>query len=181
MPYLGNNLLEIDVVADDGGVVATEFQGHALQSPAAALHDLLAGESRAGEADLVDTGVLGEHGAQVVAAAEDLDHAGREDAGSQLAELEATVRREGRGLPDEGVAGQQGGADLADAQQQRPVPRHDAATHAQRDVTHNHAALIRVLDDFLWNAQLGNLSEVAHGHDNLDGGCLRRLAGFLDE
>lgn len=179
--YLRHHLLEIDVVADDGRVVAAQLEGDALQRAAAALHDLLAGEGRAGEADLVDARMLGEHGAQVVTAAQRLQHARREDARRQLDGLQRAVGRVGRRLPHERIARQQRRRDLADAQQQRPVPRHDANADAQRRVAHNDGPFVRVLDDLVREAQFRDLAQVAQRHGDLDAGRLRGLAGFLDQ
>lgn len=73
----------------------SQLQSDALERLCAALHDALARGGRAGEADLVDAGVGGEPGAEVVVAAERLEDAGREDLLGELDDLEVAVGGEG--------------------------------------------------------------------------------------
>jgi len=77
--------------------------------------DLLAGLDRAREADLARDGVRRHEGAEVVAAAHDVDHAWGEDLLQQLADLQRRQRGVGRGLEHQRVARKQGRCDLPEA------------------------------------------------------------------
>ena len=77
-------------------------------------------------------GVRGHPRAELVAAAHDVEHPGREDVAQQLAHLERGQRRVGRGLEHQRVAGQQRRGDLPEGEGQREVPRRDGRHHAER-------------------------------------------------
>ena len=82
---------------------------------------------------MVDVGVLGEPGADHRAVAgHDVEHAGRQDVGDELGELQRGERGLLRRLDDQGVAGGQDGRHLPGGHQQRVVPRGHDADDAQR-------------------------------------------------
>jgi len=119
---LRGGLLDIDVGEDDGGVVAAELEGAALEGVGAGGHDLLAGGDGTGEGDLGDTGVSGHHGAELIVATKSLDDTGLEDGLGELNGLEGGVGSERAGLDDDGVTSQQGRDDLAHGEDKREVP-----------------------------------------------------------
>jgi hypothetical protein len=84
-----------------------------------------------------------EHGTEVFLAAQGLDDTGREDLGCELGDLEAGVGAEWGWLPDEGVTDQEGGKQLADAEEEREVPRDDGDADAERDPAYNSRSLPR--------------------------------------
>lgn len=77
--HLRRHFLNVHVRAHDAGVVAAELQRHPLEGLGRLRHDFLARGDAAGEADLLDTGVADEPGAEFLVPAENLQHAGRED------------------------------------------------------------------------------------------------------
>ena len=119
---LGGGLLDVNVGEDDGGVVATELEGAALEGVGAGGHDLLAGGDGAGEGDLGDARVSSHHGAELVVATKGLDDTGLEDGLGELNGLEGSVGGERAGLDDDGVTSQQGRDDLAHGEDKREVP-----------------------------------------------------------
>jgi hypothetical protein len=119
---LRSDFLDVDVGEDDGGVVAAELKGAALEGVGAGSHDLLASGDGAGERDLGDTGVGGKHGAELVITTDSLDDTGLEDRLCELNGLEGGVGSERAGLDDDGVTSQQGRDDLAQGEDQGEVP-----------------------------------------------------------
>lgn len=99
-----DDLGEVGVLADDGGVVARELEDHLLHRLGAVLQDALAHGQGAREADVVDALVQRHALAEVRAAAQRLEHARGEHGLGQLAELEDRVRREGGWLDYHAVA-----------------------------------------------------------------------------
>lgn len=131
----------VRVLEHDGGVVAAELQRHALEARrAAGLHDLLPGLARAGEADLADAGIGGYHGSEVIFAADALEDSLGEEGEADLHHLEEGVRREGRRLEDQGVAGQQGRGNLATAQNAWAVPGDNPGGHSDGYVALDYVA-----------------------------------------
>ena len=84
----------VGVVEHDGGVVAAELERDALEVGRGRHGHLLPRLDRAGEADLARDGMRGHPGAELVAAAHDVDDAGREDVAQELADLERRQRGE---------------------------------------------------------------------------------------
>lgn len=154
---LGHDSVDIDVVADDAGIVTAQLQRHALEGLCAAGHDALPGQRRPGEADFADARVFGDHGPQGVIAAQGLDDTGREALGGQFGQLQSTVRGERRGFDDDGVTGVHSGHDLTHGQQHGEVPRHDGRGHADRSVPLHDAPLLRLLDDILGDFNVRHL------------------------
>ena len=79
-----HDLIEVDVVEDDGRRLAAELEMHALQRRRRRRHDALAGDGAAGEADLVDQRALDQRRAELRAVAGD----DVEDARRQVALLD---------------------------------------------------------------------------------------------
>lgn len=118
---LRSSSLNVDILSDDTGIVASELKSHTLESLAAGSHDLLSCGNATSETDLGDAGVLGEHGTKLVVTTEDLNDTGREDVLGQLDCLQRGVRSERRGLDDDGASGKQSRGNLAERQNQREL------------------------------------------------------------
>lgn len=144
----GHDALEVDVLADDGGVVAGELEDDALEGARAVLHDAAADGDGAREADVVDALVQGDALAELGAAVDGLEDARRQHRLRQLAELEQRVRRERRRLDDHAVPRRQRRHHLDRAQDHGEVPRRDGAQHADRRVRCDHSRLL-VLELYL--------------------------------
>jgi hypothetical protein len=119
---LGSDLLDIDVRQDDGGVVAAELEGAALEGVGASSHDLLTSGDGTSERDLGNAGVGGKHRTELVITTNGLDDTGLEDRLCELNGLECCVGSEGTGLDNDGVTSQQGRDDLAHGEDKREVP-----------------------------------------------------------
>lgn len=120
---LRSSSLNVDILSDDTGIVASKLKGDTLESLAAGSHDLLSCGNATSETDLGDAGVLGEHGTKLVITTEDLDDTGREDGLGQFDCLQRGVRSERRGLDDDSASGKQGRGNLAERQNQRELQR----------------------------------------------------------
>ena len=90
--YRWNNLVEVYVFTDDGGIIASQLKRYSLQRLATAFHDLFPNCDRASEADFVNVRVGGTHWSQVVSSAEALDHPWRKELHGQFYKLQAAVR-----------------------------------------------------------------------------------------
>ena len=134
----------IDVPQYDRRIIAAQFQRDPLQALRGARHHPLAGRRRSGEADLVDAGMRRHPRTERVAAAHDIQHAGRQMRPHQLAQFQHGERRVGRRLDHQRVAGQQRAGDFPDAQQHREIPRHDRADDADRHPAGFGPALERI-------------------------------------
>ena len=100
---------------------------------AACGRDPLAGVDRAGQRDHVDLGVGDERlPGRVAVAGDHVEHAGGEDLGAELGQLQRRQRRRLGRLEDDRVAGRQRRPDLPHRHHQRVVPRGDLADHADR-------------------------------------------------
>jgi hypothetical protein len=111
---LRSSSLNVDILSDDTGIVASKLKSHTLEGLAAGSHDLLSCGNATSETDLGDTGVLGEHGTKLVVTTEDLNDTGREDGLGQLDCLQRGVGGERRRLDDDGASGKQSRGDLAE-------------------------------------------------------------------
>lgn len=137
-----SGLLDVDVGKDDGGVVTTELEGYALERAGAGGHDLLARGDGAGEGDFGNVRVLGEHGAELVVAADGLDDTGRENLLSELNGFQGSVRGEGARLHDDGIAGQEGRDDLPHGEDNGEVPGANRTDDTKWRVSGCHDLLI---------------------------------------
>ena len=111
-------LLDVGVVANDGGVTAAELERDVLQVGRRLRHNLLAGLGLAGESDLADLGVLdhflANHGA---GADHDIENTGRKTTlVHQLDEADGGKGGAAGGLGDHGVPDGEGGRDLVGEQ-----------------------------------------------------------------
>lgn len=88
---LRSSSLNVNILSDDTGIIASKLEGHTLESLAASSHDLLSRGNATSETDLGDARVFGEHGTELVVTAEDLDDTRREDGLGQLNCLQRSV------------------------------------------------------------------------------------------
>jgi len=109
-----------------------ELEREALQRAGGLAHDPLADLGRAGEGDLVDARVAHHgHSDLTARAGDDVEHAlGQACLSREIGELERGERRQGGRLEHHRIAGGQGRRDLPRREQEREVPRHDRADHA---------------------------------------------------
>jgi hypothetical protein len=159
--------VQVGVVEDDEGRLAAQFQRQLLAAAGGGLADDAADFGRAGEGQLVDARVVDDGFAHAAVAGDDVDHAGRH-AGllADLGEQQRAQRGELGRLEDDGVTGGQRRGDFPGQHQQREVPRHDLADHADG----------AVVGEF-FRLQLGPagvMVEVARGQRQVG------IAGFAD-
>ena len=125
---------QVGVGEHDVGALAPELQRHPLQGVGAGPHDVLTDLLRAGEADLVDLGVLQQGLAGVGAeAGEDVEHPGGH--ARLVGDPGQAEGGEGGllgGLEDDGAARREGGRDLLAGHEQGVVPGHDQAADPDR-------------------------------------------------
>ena len=76
---LRSSSLDVNILSDNTGIIASKFKGDTLESLAAISHDLLSCGNATSETDLGNAGVLGEHRTKLVITTEDLNNTGRED------------------------------------------------------------------------------------------------------
>ena len=130
----GDRLVEVRVGEDDARALAAQLQRDPLDRVGAQAHDLAAGRRRAGERDLLNSGMRDEvapDGRPI--RRQDVDDAGREpDLDGELGEPERRERRSRIGLEDGGAAGRERGRQLPRRHHQRVVPRHDLGAHTDR-------------------------------------------------
>ena len=156
------NIVEIDIRHHDGRVIAAEFKCHALEVLGGAGEHGLSGSRRAGEGNL-GTARMGRHpGAKLIAAADDVQHAGREDIPEEFTDLEGAERGERRRFQHHRVAGDEGRGDLPHGQRHGEVPRRDGADHAERHVLGLDPLRRRVL---------GHMRRRGHHRDGLQPLC----------
>jgi hypothetical protein len=131
-PGAGNGAFEVRVGEHDVGRLAAEFERHPLEVPGGCRDDLLAGDVRAGEGDLVDAGVGGKRRSRGFAVpGYDVDHAGRHTGlEHQLAEAQRRQRRFLGRLEDNGATRGEGRADLPYRGTERTIPGNDRADDA---------------------------------------------------
>ena len=127
---------DVDVVEQDGGVVAAELERHPLEVAARRHRHALPAGDRTGEADLARRRVRRHLCAELVAAADHVDDAGGQHLVQDLAEAERGERRERRRLHHHRVADAQRGGELGDRHHHREVPRQDRGDGAERTVAH---------------------------------------------
>jgi hypothetical protein len=130
--HAGRDLLRIDVVEHDTGIVAAEFERDALQRLGRARHHLFARRRRAREGNLADIGVMRHRVAEIVGVGDDVEHARRQNVGNQFGEFQRRERRRRRRLDDQRIARDQRRRQLEAEDQQRIVPGNDGADHAER-------------------------------------------------
>ena len=131
---------DIGVGHDDMRALAAAFERDALHVALAGIdHHQLADLRRAGEADDVDVGMQRQRLARALAEARhDIEHAvGNAGLLGELGEIERAERRLLGGLQHDRIAGDQRGADLPGRDDQRIVPGHDGADHAERFLAHH--------------------------------------------
>src|SRR5207302_1345450 len=127
-------LLDVGVIADDGGVAPTELEGHVLQVRSRLGHHLLPGLSFARESDLAYLGILDQLLAHHRAGPDDHVEYARWESTlvHQLDQADGGKRGRAGGLGDHRVPDREGGSDLVGKQGEREVPGDDRADDAQR-------------------------------------------------
>lgn len=149
--YIGDDGLNIDIVADNRGIISTQLKSDPLESFCAASHDTFASDDGAGEGNLVNTGVLGDHRAEGIISTQALDNAWRKEACGQLCQLQIAVRCEWRWFDNDGVPGVHSGCDFSNSQKNGEVPRNDGAHDAHRDMALENLAVVCFFNDCLRN------------------------------
>lgn len=130
-----NGLVDIGVVEDDVGGLATKLKGNLLQvGLGGSLHDLAADQGRAGEGNLVNVHVGGDGGTSNSAeTGDDVENARRETGLlDELSKDESRKRRLFSGLHDDSVTGGQGRANLPGKHEEREVPGDDLTANTKR-------------------------------------------------
>lgn len=82
---------DVNVLAYDGWVVASELESDSLQCLCCRLHNELSSGGGSSEGDLVDTGVLGEPWTKVVISGKSLEDTWWEELLAELGELETNI------------------------------------------------------------------------------------------
>lgn len=121
----GDGLLDIGIVEDDVGRLASKFKRHLLQvGRSGSLHDGTADDGGAGEGDLIDVHVRGDGGASNPAEARDnVEHTGMETGLlNKVGKYEGGQGRLLGGLQNDGVARSKSRRDLPGQHQQWEVP-----------------------------------------------------------
>ncbi|MCY1421142.1 hypothetical protein D9M71_367880 [compost metagenome] len=135
--------IDVGVVEDDHWGLAAQFHVHALDAVGGAGNDVRAGSDRACQRDHAHFRVGHQRAAHGRATAEhQVEHAGREDLGGQLAQAQGGQRGLLGGLEHHRVAGGQGRGDFPGDHHQRVVPRRDGGDHAHR-VAADHRGVAR--------------------------------------
>ena len=165
--YFWNDGFDVDVVANDGGIVAAEFQSHSFEGWRCGCHDLFAGGSGACEGYFVDIRVGGEKRPQILFAAESLHHTWWEDLGAEFGELKVAVWGIWRRLDDDCVACDQCWSDLTHCQQDWVVPRDYTADDSQRYMSMDDLPILGVFKDFVRDFHGAEGSEPSRSHPNL--------------
>jgi len=117
--YAGGDLLGIDVVEDDCGIIAAEFERDALDRVRRARHHLLAGSRGTRERDLTNVGVARERAAEIIGVGNDVEHTRRQQIRHQFGKTQCRELG-GRGrLQDACVSGDKRQRQLESGDRQR--------------------------------------------------------------
>lgn len=108
-----------------------------------------------------------EERAKVIVSAQSLEDAWREEARPKLDQLQAAVRSERGRLQNEGISGQQGGANLPTREEDRIVPRNNANDHTKRRIVGGNLAFRRVLEHLLRKRLAAEALEESQAGGNL--------------
>ena len=186
---------EVDVVEDDGGPLAAEFQLDRHEVPTAGRGDQPAHVGRAGEREALQAGMGGQRGpGNLPQAGDDVDYAvGNAHFAGEPRQIDRRQRRVLGRLDDHGVARRQGRGDAPADQQEGEVPGEDesarapgephrpgfvpgrwAGPHAPRDVQRHLGEVPHRLDEVRHVA--GGLGEDLAGVERLDLGDDRAFA-----
>ena len=125
--------VEVGVVKDDVGRFAPKLEREAFARSCGRLTDAAADAGRAGEGDLVDAIVGGDHLAYRAIAGNDVDDAlGQARLTADIGEEKGGERCIFGRLQDDRVAHCKGGRDLPRQHEKREIPRDDLAADAKR-------------------------------------------------
>ncbi|CAB4940839.1 unannotated protein [freshwater metagenome] len=162
---VGDGLIEVRVLADDGGRLATELQGAALELLATDGADLATGSGGAGEAHLVDVGMTHEILAHLTVGGNDVDDTGGDAGLDEHLGEEVRVERGLRGrLDDDRGTRSERGAHLEGGDEQRHVPGNDAGADADRLATHDDLTTEGAVTTLLKREVQGVLGEGVQHH-----------------
>jgi hypothetical protein len=153
-----------------------ELEGNALQVGCRGFRDALAGRDRTGERNLFHVGVSGQTRPELVAAADDVQNAGREHLAQYLAEGQGREGRERRRLEHHRIARQERRRALRHRDQNRKVPRRDAGDDAERAIANLDAPLRVVTRHFVRQGHVRDTAEIADRGVHFSCGLLERLA-----
>ena len=165
--YLRNDLLDIHIFADNGRVIATEFERQSLQRLGTALHDLFTCYDGSGETDLINIRVRCQHRPKVVPATQNLKHTRREEFTPKLHQFEVAIGRERRWLDDEGVTRTQRGGNFSTGQQDGIIPRNDGTAYTQRKISVDDLLLVIFFDNVFREIHLAEGFEPGGPHVHL--------------
>jgi len=128
-----DGVFELGVGQNDAGRFATELHGHVLHTSSGGGGDLAAGRDLAGERDLGDAGVGGEHGTHVAGTLHDVEDTSRH-AGFcvDFGQLEGVEGSEFGGLVNHAVAGGEAGSRLPQGDLDGVVPGTNSGTDTER-------------------------------------------------
>jgi hypothetical protein len=172
----GRDLLRIDVVEHDAGVVAAQFQRNAFQRGRRIRHHLLTGCGRSSERDLADVGMFRHLVAEIVGVGNDVQDALGQDVLDQLGKFQRRQRGGRCRLYHQRIAGQKRRRQFEAEDQQRIVPGDDGPDDAERAPMRLDAAITAVLYHTHRQVERTEIAEEAgHAHD-LAGGIRQRLA-----
>lgn len=124
--------LDVRIIEDDVGRLATELKRHPFEVAGRALHDAAADAGRAGERNLVDIGMIDQRLAdRAPGTGHDVENAGRQTGFErEIADPKRRQRGQLGGLHHDGAAAGQRRRELPHPDHQREVPRHDRSDDA---------------------------------------------------
>lgn len=165
--------LDVGILCDNSWVVATawpdqltvlskecsnlQFESDPFQGLGGACHHKLACGRRSCEADLVDTRMRCQPGAEIVVSADDLENTFWEEALPQLSKLEIAIRGKRRRLDDDGIPGDQRRCYFSAGKMDREIPRNDASRDSKWHISNNYLLLSCFLNNFGVKLQLSKL------------------------
>lgn len=145
--YLGDNSINVHIIADNCWVVPAQLQRNTLQSLSTASHDSLTSSNRSSKGDLINARMLSHHRTQSVISTQTLHNTRREEPGRQLREFQVTVRGKRRRFHDNRVSSINRRHDLPHSQKHGEIPRHDSTRHTHRRVSLNHLAVLGLFNN----------------------------------
>ena len=182
----GGDGVDISIVVDDEGAVATQFEGDALEAGVGL--DAPANLGAAGEGDDLEAFVAHQRLGLRAGHGQDGDGAvGETGFAGELGQAEGGERGLAGGLDDDAVAGGEGGAELVGGQQQREVERGDTQDRADGEALHPAGAVHAGGDgiqgqDFAGDTEgfLGGAVQGGDGAVDFAVGLAAQLAGFVN-
>ena len=132
-PHALRGPFEVGVFEDDRRGLSAKLEEKFFEGGRGGLLNFRAGDGRTGEGNGGNAGMLGERRTDRNAAAgDDVENAGREEAGGKRGQFQRGQRGQLGGFENHGVADGQGRGGLPDGDEKRVVPRSDGGDDAQR-------------------------------------------------